>query len=319
MRSFASVWTENLHFMVLNVYNLYMRFRNLTLLSVVVIAFCTSAPAAELRAVLVKQKIADATEPGVALESKNADGSGGTQTTNAQAGETVAKETESSSGLKFRVKLTASIDGAVARAGDPVHGELLDTVTLPGGRFVGTGEPVFGEVTQVQQSKNLLKSNFQIRHWSNANGILSLKVTKIANVELPFEAVPEPKSRIERGNAKDVPLQVDSKGEVMVRYNTKGYTAANVAITGGCMAAGPFGLLLGPVAGGVAGAADPAFAYGRPVTEEEGHTRVKGFFKGMIGGLPGGFLISGATNHGMNVTLNPGDVIVFQERQKEAP
>ena len=296
-----------------------MQFRTFTLLSAVVIAFCTSAPAAELHGAIVKRKIADATEPGAALETKNAAGSGGTQSSNSQAGETVTKVAESTSGLKFRVKLTASIDGAVAKEGDPVHGDLMDTVTLPGGRFVGTGEPVVVEVTQVQQSKNLLKSNFQIKHWSNANGILSLKITKIANIELPFEAVPEPKSRIERANAKDVPLQVDSKGEVMVQYNTKGYTAANVAITGGCLAAGPFGLLLGPVAGGVDGAEDTALAYGRPVTEEEGHTRVKGFFKGMIGGLPGGFLISGATNHGMNVTLNPGDVISFQERQKEAP
>lgn len=296
-----------------------MRFLNFTLLSVVVIAFCTWAQAAELHGPVVKHKIADATVPAAATETKSAAEASGDPGASTKAEETAANSTESSTGLKFRVKLTAPIDGAVAKEGDPVHGELMDTVNLPGGRFVGTGEPVFGEVTQVQQSKNLLKSNFQIKHWSNANGILSLKITRIANVELPFKAVPEPKSRIERGNEKDVPLQVDSRGEVMVQYKTKGYTAANVAITGGCLAAGPLGLLIGPVAGAMAGAADPAFAYGRPVTEEEGHTRVKGFFKGMIGGLPGGFLISGATNHGMNVTLNPGDVIVFQERQKEAP
>ncbi len=221
--------------------------------------------------------------------------------------------------LKFRVRLTAAVDGSVAKVGDPVYGELLDTVLLPGAVFAGAGAPVFGVVTEVVQSKSVLKSNFQKKNWRNANGNLSIKITKIGNTDLTIDVAPAPKSTIERAaNSKAVPLTVDDRGEVVVQYNAKGYTAANLALAGGCMAAGPFGLLLGPMVGGAAGAADPAFAYGRPVTEDEGHTRVKGFFKGMIGGLPGGFLITDSTSRGLDISLDPGDVLVFQERAPKA-
>lgn len=219
--------------------------------------------------------------------------------------------------LKFRVRLTAAVDGSVAKVGDPVYGDLLDTVLLPGAVFAGTGAPVFGVVTEVVQSKSVLKSNFQKKNWRNANGNLSIKITKIGNTDLTIDTAPAPKSIIERADSKAVPLTVDDQGEVVIKYNAKGYTAANLALAGGCMAAGPFGLLLGPVVGGAAGAADPAFAYGRPVTEDEGHTRVKGFFKGMVGGLPGGFLLTDSTSRGLDISLNPGDVLVFQERAPE--
>ncbi|MBA3995541.1 MAG: hypothetical protein C0469_18640, partial [Cyanobacteria bacterium DS2.3.42] len=164
--------------------------------------------------------------------------------------------------LKFRVRLTAAVDGSVAKVGDPVYGELLDTVLLPGAVFAGGGAPVFGVVTEVVQSKSVLKSNFQKKNWRNANGNLSIKITKIGNTDLTIDVAPAPKSTIERAaNSKAVPLTVDDRGEVVVQYNAKGYTAANLALAGGCMAAGPFGLLLGPMVGGAAGAADPAFAY----------------------------------------------------------
>lgn len=231
----------------------------------------------------------------------------------------VATESGDSKLLKFKVRLTAAVDGSVAKVGDPVYGELLDTVLLPGAVFAGAGAPVFGVVTEVVQSKSVLKSNFQKKNWRNANGNLSIKITKIGNTDLTIDAAPAPKSTIERAvNSKSVPLTVDDRGEVVVQYNAKGYTAANLALAGGCMAAGPFGLLLGPMVGGAAGAADPAFAYGRPVTEDEGHTRVKGFFKGMIGGLPGGFLLTDSTSRGLDISLDPGDVLVFQERAAKA-
>lgn len=231
----------------------------------------------------------------------------------------VATESGDTKLLKFKVRLTAAVDGSVAKVGDPVYGELLDTVLLPGAVFAGTGAPVFGVVTEVVQSKSVLKSNFQKKNWRNANGNLSIKITKIGNTDLTIDAAPAPKSTIERAvNSKSVPLTVDDRGEVVVQYNAKGYTAANLALAGGCMAAGPFGLLLGPMVGGAAGAANPAFAYGRPVTEDEGHTRVKGFFKGMIGGLPGGFLITDSTSRGLDISLDPGDVLVFQERAAKA-
>lgn len=216
--------------------------------------------------------------------------------------------------LRFRVKLTSAIDGSVAQVGDVVHGELLDTVMLPDGKFFGAGAHVLGQITEVDLKKSSLKSDFSPKHWRNCNGTICIKINKVGEHQFASDVIPAPKTRIERADKKAVNLGVDGKGEITVQYNSAGYTAANVAISGGCIAAGPAGLIVGPIVGGVAGATDPTFAYGRPVTQEDSHPHMKGFFKGVIGGLPGGFFISGLTNHGINVSLSPGDVIVFQER-----
>jgi hypothetical protein len=215
--------------------------------------------------------------------------------------------------LRFRARLTSVVDGAVAKVGDPVHAELLDTVMLPSGHYVGAGAHVLGEVSELDHSKSLLKADFTTKHWRNCNGTLGMKIKSIGGNELMCNVIPAPKTRIIRTDKKAAPLGVDGKGEITVQYNSVGYTAANAAISGGCIAAGPAGIIVGPIVGGVAGATDPTFAYGRPVTSADQHAHLKGFFKGVIGGLPGGFLISGVTNHGINISLSPGDIIVFQE------
>ncbi len=275
-----------------------------------------------LIATLAIPATADSREPPMKIAQQALEGKAAVEEKRIEAEKNSEAQTATESGdsklLKFKVRLTAAVDGSIAKVGDLVCGELLDTVLLPGALMAGIGAPVFGVVTEVGQSRSVLKSNFQRKNWRNANGNLSIKITKIGNTELSADIFPAPKSTIERANSKAVPLSVDDRGEVVIQYNAKGYTAANLALAGGCMAAGPFGLVLGPVLGGAAGAADPKFAYGRPVTEDEGHARVKGFFKGMIGGLPGGFLITDSTSRGLDISLTPGDVLLFQERLAKA-
>lgn len=281
-------------------YNFHMRFWDLTLLTVVSAA-CV-APMA-IGADADKRQIAvQGTAPLQATATHN----GATSFASAVAPQ-----------MRFRVRLTSLVDGALAKVGDPVHAELLDTVMLPNGHYIGAGAHVLGEVTQIDLSKSSLKADLSPKHWRNCNGTIGIKVKSIGGHELVGETIPAPKTRIIRTEKGAAPLGVDSKGEITVVYNSAGYTAANVAISGGCFAAGPAGIIVGPIVGGVAGAADPTFAYGRPVTHDDHHSHLKGFFKGVIGGLPGGFLISGVTNRGINISLVPGDVIVFQERSQE--
>lgn len=281
-------------------YNFYMRFWNLTLLTFVLLS--SVAPAVEA-ADADKRKLA--IQSGAPLQAS---------ATHSGASNFAAAVNQM---MRFRVRLTSVVDGALAKVGDPVHGELLDTVMLPSGHYIGAGSHVLGEITQIDLSKSSLKADFSTKHWRNCNGTIGIKVKSIGGHELVCEAIPAPKTRIIRTDKKAAPLGVDSKGEITVVYNSAGYTAANVAISGGCIAAGPAGIIVGPIVGGVAGAADPTFAYGRPVTSEDHHSHLKGFFKGVLGGLPGGFFISGVTNRGINISLTPGDIIVFQERGQE--
>lgn len=219
--------------------------------------------------------------------------------------------------IRFRAKLTASIDGAIAKPGDPVHAELLDTIMMPNGTYAGVGSAVTGEIIDIEKSRKLLKADFSPKHWRNANGLLAMKITKICGKDMLVDVIPAPRTRIERQDKKSVPLSIDKRGEVSINYNAPAYTAANVAISGASFAAGPVGWIVSPVVGGIAGGVDPTFAYGRPITEADGHAHVKGCIKGVVGGLPGGFIITGLTNKGLDVSLIPGDIITFQERGQE--
>lgn len=281
-------------------YNFYMRFWNITLLAFVLLS--SLAPMAE-GASADKRKIA--AQSGAPLQANV------THNSAVSAAEAIAPL------MRFRVRLTSVIDGALAKVGDPVHGELLDTVMLPNNHYIGAGAHVLGEVTAIDLLKTSLRADLTPKHWRNCNGTIGIKVKSIGGQDLVGNIIPAPKTRIIRTDKKAAPLGVDGKGEITVVYSSAGYTAANVAISGGCLAAGPAGIIVGPIVGGVAGAADPTFAYGRPVTGDDHHAHVKGFFKGVIGGLPGGFLISGLTNRGINISLTPGDVIVFQEHKTE--
>ncbi|MCC7529416.1 MAG: hypothetical protein IT342_12905 [Candidatus Melainabacteria bacterium] len=277
-------------------YNFHMRFWNLTLLTGILLG--SVAPA----------ESADADKRKIAVQSAAPLQANATHNSAATFAKSVAPV------LRFRARLISVVDGAVAKVGDPVHAELLDTVMLPSGHYVGAGAHVLGEISELDHSKSLLKADFTAKHWRNCNGTVSMKIKSIGGYELMSEVVPAPKTRIVRTDKKAAPLGVDGKGEITVQYNSVGYTAASAAISGGCIAAGPAGIIVGPIVGGVAGATDPTFAYGRPVTSADQHAHLKGFFKGVIGGLPGGFLISGVTNRGINISLNPGDIIVFEER-----
>lgn len=220
--------------------------------------------------------------------------------------------------LRFRVKLTANVDGAVAKIGDPVYGELLDTIMLPGGIMAGSGSPVIGEITDVQRSKRPIKADLSTHHWHDANGLISMHITKICGKQILVAVVPCPKTRVERSNQKALPLGINSQGDLVFKYTMAGYNATNLALSGLGFAAGPVGWIVSPVIGGVAGASEPVLAYGRPLTEHDTHPRLKGMAKGIAGGLPGGYFISGAINHGLDPVLDVGDIVTFQERGRES-
>lgn len=218
--------------------------------------------------------------------------------------------------IRFRARITSQVDGRIAKAGDIVSGELLDTIVLPGGTMVGAGSPIIGEITEVQRSKKPLKADTSIHRWHDANGQISMHITKVCGRDMIVDIIPCPKTRVERGNKKSLALGVDAKGDIVFRYSMAKYNATNLAISGVGIAAGPVGWIVGPVLGGAAGATEPVLTYGRPITEKDAHPRINGMVKGIVGGLPGGYFISGAINHGLDPALDVGDVVTFEERSR---
>jgi hypothetical protein len=62
-----------------------------------------------------------------------------------------------------------------------------------------------------------------------------------------------------------------------------------------------------PVALGVLGAANPSFAFAKPVGLNVRHRRLKGFAWGFLSGVPGSWLIEDTTVKGQEAIVKPGD------------
>jgi len=73
-----------------------------------------------------------------------------------------------------------------------------------------------------------------------------------------------------------------------------------------------------PVALGVMGAANPSFAFMKPVGLNVRHRRIKGFAWGFLSGIPGSWLIEDTTVRGQEAIIKPGDefLAVFKEEFK---
>lgn len=233
----------------------------------------------------------------------------------AQHNATIVLNDYSQNKVRFRVKLAAPIDTKTAIIGDIVEGQLVEATTFPDGTVVPAGTNVEGQVTCVDRARSVLKSDIPTRHWRNANGGLGLKLTSIIlgpDKTMELNAIPAPHVHVERINPNAQALETDAKGDIIIPFHTARYTMIAAALEGAGIAAGPFGIVGAPVVSGLIGAVDPAYAYGHPVAPFVTHPHLKGFFKGAVAGLPGGILISGITNHGVDVALAAGDIITFQ-------
>jgi len=219
------------------------------------------------------------------------------------------------SGATIAVKIISPLDTRSATIGDAVQGQLVNNIVSGNNVIAAQGAIVRGRVTFVDKATRVIKADIPSHHWLDASGALGLQFDEVATnpgETLTFDAVPVPDSAVLRADAQDDQLVVDKRGDITPKFNGVKYGAMGAAIEGADIAAGPIGLAVGPILSGIAGAVSPAFSFGKPSQDITGHRRIKGFFMGMVRGLPGGFLVSGATTHGQDVYLSTGDVIQLQ-------
>jgi hypothetical protein len=71
-----------------------------------------------------------------------------------------------------------------------------------------------------------------------------------------------------------------------------------------------------PAALGLIGAANPSFAFMKPVGLNVRHRRLKGFAWGALSGVPGSWLIEDTVIRGQEAMIKPGDEFLVEFQQE---
>ncbi len=210
-------------------------------------------------------------------------------------------------GSVFPVTILSTIDSTTAKLGDPVEGCLVEDLVVGEKILAGKGSTIKGWVSAVHRPRNVLESKFCPTNWLNSNAALSIHFCKIQSKSgvYQIDAQPAPATPL-RGDRQDVALSVRHDGCITVHWSGIKYGAAGVAIGAASWLTGPYKLITGPIISGTAGAIQPAYAFDKPVANEDVLTRAKGGLVGAVKGLPGGFIITGIANHGGDIAIPSG-------------
>ena len=147
--------------------------------------------------------------------------------------------------------------------------------------------------------------------WYRNSGCIGLAFDEIINDKgehLPLSAQPSRQARIVKNKAEGRELGVNHYGQVTGPWAQQlRYKAVRIGLNFAMAPAGVFSFGAMPVALGVLGAANPSFAFSRPVGLNVRHRRLKGFAWGFLSGVPGSWLIEDTTVKGQEAIIKPGD------------
>jgi hypothetical protein len=217
-------------------------------------------------------------------------------------------------GSTFPIQLEGTLSSKESAAGDKVIGHLTQDLKVGTLLLAEKGTIVEGTISKVVPACNGIKSNKLNKRFRNANGGIQLEFSRLLGASTTYEiaAVPAKGSEVQKLSANEQQLIVNGLGELSVPYRAGRYTALAMAISGGSMAAGPFGMAGAPAISALCGGLMPAYGLGRPARPGEKYVRVKGVMMGALRGAPGGFLTSGFFVHGLEATLASGDQITLR-------
>lgn len=223
-------------------------------------------------------------------------------------------------GGTLQVEMITPLSSETANIGETFEARTVQALRSGNTLLAPSGAVVKGHVIAVDRASRLIKADLPSHHWLDANGALGLHFDTIAgehDQQITLNAEPLAASEILRYNQSADRLVVDKSGDVTVLYNGLKNGAIGAAI-GGVSLAGPVGMMAAPFISGIAGAISPATAYGKPTEDVPGHRRLKGFFMGMVRGVPGGELVAQVAQHGVEAVLAPGDELTLQVKAADA-
>lgn len=220
-------------------------------------------------------------------------------------------KTHVKAGARFPVVIQSQITSKTAKKGDPIQARLKYDLKI-GDRLVAKkGAVVNGHINYVLKARTILRSLVSPERWYRNSGCVGLAFDEVISDKgehLPLVAQPARQARIVKNKAEGRELGVNHYGQVTGPWAVQlRHKAIRIGLNAALAPAGVFSFGAMPVALGVLGAANPSFAFSKPVGLNVRHRRIKGFAWGFLSGIPGSWLIEDTTVKGQEAIIKPGD------------
>lgn len=232
-----------------------------------------------------------------------------------EAGGTAVK-----AGARFPVVMMSEINSKTAKKGDAIECRLKYDLKIGDRHIANKGSRVRGHLDYVLKARTVLGSLVSVNRFYRNSGVLGLAFDELINENgehFKLVAKPAMMDRIIKNKYEGRELGVNHNGQVVGPFSQQlRYKAIRVGMNFAMAPAGVFSFGAMPVALGLIGAANPSFAFMKPVGLNVRHRRIKGFAWGFLSGIPGSWLIEDTTVRGQEAIIKPGDefLAVFNEQ-----
>ncbi len=229
-------------------------------------------------------------------------------------------KTRVKTGAKFPVVISSQITTKTAKKGDPVEARLKYDLKI-GDRLVAKkGAVVNGHINYSLPARSAMHSLVSATRWYRNSGCVGISFDEIINDKgehLPLVAVPARAARIVKNKGEGRELGINHDGQVAGPWSQQlRYKAIRIGLNAAMAPAGAFSFGAMPIALGVIGAANPSFAFMKPIGLNVRHRRIKGFFWGALSGVPGSWLIEDTVIKGQEAVIKPGDEFLAEFQQE---
>ena len=211
------------------------------------------------------------------------------------------------SGSRFPVAILKELNSDTAKSGEPIEATLLAPLDYGGVILAPQGARIKGRVTNITGQRCSLGAKVSSRNWLNPSAAFTIYFQEICceGKQIEMCAQPAPDTVV-LSSDENLPLKVSKSGLIVLPFNGIPHTATSVAISGISFATCPFSLITGPVLSTTASIISPSFGLDRPVSNATVTERLRAAATGAVKGLPGGFLVSGVANHGLDFRIPAG-------------
>lgn len=230
-------------------------------------------------------------------------------------GQTIIK-----TGARFPVVISSQLNSKSSKKGDPIEARLKYDLKIGDRLIAKKGSVVRGHINYSLKARTILHSMVSPERWYRNSGCIGIDFDEIINERgehIPCNAAPSRAGRVIKNKAEGRELGVNHNGQVTGPWAQQiRYKAVRVGLNFAMAPAGVFSFGAMPVALGVLGAANPNFAFSRPVGLNVRHRRIKGFAWGFLSGIPGSWLIEDTTVKGQEAIIKPGDEFYAEFKQE---
>ncbi len=236
--------------------------------------------------------------------------------------QTTEGNTAVKAGARFPVVMMSEINSKTAKKGDPIEARLKYDLKIGPRHIANKGSRVRGHLDYVLKARTVIGSMVTTQRFYRNSGVLGIAFDELINESgehFALQAKPAMMDRIVKNKYEGRELGVNHNGQVAGPFSQQlRYKAIRVGMNFAMAPLGPLTFGAMPVALGVMGAANPSFAFMKPVGLNVRHRRIKGFAWGFLSGIPGSWLIEDTTVRGQEAIIKPGDefLAVFKEEFK---